>query len=278
MRIRTNRVLLSLLVMGLVTVGAVTGAFAASSGPAANGDASALKIVHKALGAEATNYVGDGKLVTVNPGGVRSIVTCTPPGTAVDQIMKQSTVTVFSTKTHEITTDNLSHFFKEMSQYIEIHLKENDPDLRYAAKTRVKQTEPRTIAGYESTGYRVEYSDYEKKRPWSLLQKMWASRKVADQLRQTGCYVPMALLLNLQMLQAAPSKQLFYGVAESPDIGKVLMQSMPLRIEYYDTQSETPKIRATFAVTQISQESVPQQLFQVPAGYDRVDSPFDLLF
>lgn len=145
-----------------------------------------------------------------------------------------------------------------------------------APEVKISEVGTETIAGFAATQYRIETGSQSS---WETYQDLWLSPGLNDIVQAEGMDC-LHLMLDFDEAMAELTPFL-------PDSVKAVLADesyRALRLEGYPVRTETimsvfgMQIETVSEVVAVEQEPLPDELFAVPAGYERVDDPSELLF
>ncbi len=147
----------------------------------------------------------------------------------------------------------------------------DDPD---ELNVRVTKVGDETIAGYESEHYLVETGDG---NDWETYEEIWISGDLLrDVLTEVGECIEMALSLGQELSTMGPSGMAdVTAVLASPDYQALFGRGYPVRSER-TMQMFGMTMDMSTEVVEVNDDSIPDSAFDVPSGYQRAESPFEL--
>lgn len=146
---------------------------------------------------------------------------------------------------------------------------------------RVRKLGSGTIAGYTAERYVVETGSGDT---WQVYEDVWVSRELFEQIAAIGgeC-ASQTYDLELDVSSLAESTAGAFGmgeiaaIANSSEYVALFEQAHPVRRQSQFTVLFGLTVQSIVEVVEVSTEPIPEEYFQIPPGYTRMESLVDMM-
>src|SRR5690625_1146444 len=140
---------------------------------------------------------------------------------------------------------------------------------------RVSQAGDETIAGHAAEHYVVETGN---ENDWRVYEELWiAPGLLADLMAEVGACVDTMFEFQGDLMPTASTRTgELDAVLASPDYQALIERGFPVRtkesMSFFGMTIETMT-----EVVEVNRHTIPEDAFAIPPGYQRVDSPLELM-